>query len=242
MTAVDKGGTATIESARPVTSMHPPIEFREVIGSTDWHHIQALREAIYVTAENRIGEETGFYGSFDQYDNYSKWFLAMSEGRAVGCVKVIRDSDIGLPYETIIGRQKRAPGKVVAEIGHLLSLSGPMSTPVVLGLMRESFAYCVNQLGATHVVGDVFLDKSKGDAFYRRIGFTTLHGSYHDPRFVDAPLSMIIILEVASLALRMRQSKGMLNDLLCYLTGGCKDPEIRRAAGESARRSECHCE
>ena len=90
MTAVDKGGTATIESARPVASMHPPIEFREVIGSTDWHHIQALREAIYVTAENRIGEETGFYGSFDQYDNYSKWFLAMSEGRAVGCVKVIR--------------------------------------------------------------------------------------------------------------------------------------------------------
>ena len=200
------------------------------------------REAIYVMAENRIGEETGFYGSFDHYDSYSKWFLAMSEGRAVGCVKVIRDSDIVLPYETIIGRQKRAPGQVVAEIGHLLSLSGPMSAPVVLGLMRESFAYCVNQLGATHVVGDVFLDKSKGDAFYRRIGFTTLHGPYRDPRFVDAPLSMIIILEVASLALRMRQSKGMLNDLLYYLTGACNDPEIRRAAGELARRGECHCE
>ena len=145
--------------------MHPCIEFREVTGSTDWHHIQALREAIYVTAENRIGEETGFYGSFDRYNDHSKWFLAMSEGRAVGCVKVIRDSEIGLPYETIIGHQKRAPGQVIAEIGHLLSLSGPMSAPVVLGLMRESFAYSVNQLGATHVVGDVFLDKSKGDAF-----------------------------------------------------------------------------
>ena len=72
MTAVDKGGTATTGRALPIASMHPPIEFREVIGSTDWHHIQALREAIYVTAENRIGEETGSYGSFDQYDNYSR--------------------------------------------------------------------------------------------------------------------------------------------------------------------------
>ena len=32
----------------------------------------------------------------------------------------------------------------------------------------------------------------------------------------------------------MRQSKGMLKDLLCYLTGACNDPEIRRAAGEAA--------
>jgi len=242
MTAMNKGGAATIERAHPVAPMHPPIEFREVIGPTDWRHIQALREAIYVTAENRIGEETSFYGSFDRYDSYSKWFLAISEGCAVGCVKVIRDSDIGLPYESIIGHQNRAPGQIIAEIGHLLSLSGPTSAPVVLGLMRESFAYSVNQLGATHVIGDVFLDKSKGDAFYRRIGFTTLHGPYRDPRFVDAPLSMIIILEVAGLALRLRQSKGMLKDLLCYLTSACNDPEIRRAAGESARKSERHCE
>jgi hypothetical protein len=207
-----------------------PIEFRGVAGPADWRQIQILRDAIYVTAENRIGEETGFYGSFDRYDNYSKWFLAISEGRAVGCVKVIRESEIGLPYETIIGRQQRAPGQVIAEIGHLLSLSGPISAPIVLGLMRESFAYSVNQLGATHVVGDVFMDKTKGDAFYRRVGFTTLHGPYRDPRFVDAPLSMIVILEVASLASRMRQSKGMLKDLLRYLTGACDDPEIRRAA------------
>jgi hypothetical protein len=240
--AVDEDSAATIERAHPVAPMHPSIEFREVTGSADWHHIQALRETIYVTAENRIGEETGFYGSFDRYNDYSKWFLAKSGGRAVGCVKVIRDSEIGLPYETIIGRQKRAPGQVIAEIGHLLSLSGPMSTPIVLGLMRDSFAYSVNQLGATHVVGDVFMDKSKGDAFYRRVGFTTPHGPYRDPRFVEAPLSMIVILEVASLAPRMRQSKGMLKDLLRYLTGACDDPEIRQAAGESASRSECHRE
>jgi hypothetical protein len=242
VTAVAKGGAETIERAHPSARVHPPIEFREVTGSDDWHHIQDLRDAIYVTAENRIGEETGFYGSFDRYNDYSKWFLATSESRAVGCVKVIQDSKIGLPYETIIGPQKRAPGQVIAEIGHLLSLSGPMSAPIVLGLMRDSFAYSVNQLGATHVVGDVFMDKSKGDAFYRRIGFTTLHGPYRDPRFVDAPLSIIIILEVAGLALRMRQSKGMLKDLLCYLTGTCNDPEIRRAAGDSARKSECHRE
>src|SRR4051812_33735426 len=53
MTAVDKSGAATIERAHPVAAMHPPIEFREVTGSTDWRHIHALREAIYVTAGHR---------------------------------------------------------------------------------------------------------------------------------------------------------------------------------------------
>ena len=206
-----------------------PIEFREA-GPGDAQAIQTLRETIYVAAENRIGEVGDFAGSFDRYNNHSKWFIAMSEGRAVGVVKIIRDSALGLPYEIIIGQGKRDPNDVYAEIGHLLSISGPQSQPVVLGLMREAFAYCSNQLGVTHVVGDVFMDKRRGDAFYQRIGFTTLHGPYKDDRFLNAPMSAIVVLKVADLAPLMRRCEGTLKELLRYLTGACNDPEMRRAA------------
>jgi hypothetical protein len=205
-----------------------PIEFREA-EPRDAQEIQKLRETIYVAAENRIGEVGDFAGSFDRYNDHSKWFIAMSEGRAVGVVKIIRDSALGLPYEIVIGQGKRHPNDVYAEIGHLLSISGPQSQPVVLGLMREAFAYCSNQLGATHVVGDVFMDKRRGDAFYRRIGFTTLHGPYKDDRFLNAPMSAIVVLKVADLAPLMRRCEGTLKDLLRYLTGACNDPELRRA-------------
>jgi putrescine aminotransferase len=221
--------TVDVKPAPSVRRTRPPIEFREA-GPQDAPHVQKLRETIYVAAENRIGEVGDFAGSFDRYNNYSKWFIAMSEGRAVGVVKVIRDSELGLPYEIIIGRGKRDSNDVYAEIGHLLSISGPQSQPVVLGLMREAFAYCSNELGATHVVGDVFVDKRRGDAFYHRIGFTTLHGPYQDARFLNAPMSAIVVLKVAELAPLMRRCEGTLKELLRYLTGACNDPEMRRAA------------
>jgi len=230
MAAMDRQDELTIELTQPPPRRtRAPIEFREA-EPRDAQEIQKLRETIYVAAENRIGEVDDFAGSFDRYNDHSKWFIAMSEGRAVGVVKVIRDSALGLPYEIIIGRGKRDPNDVYAEIGHLLSISGPQSQPVVLGLMREAFAYCSNQLGVTHVVGDVFMDKRRGDAFYRRIGFTTLHGPYKDERFLNAPMSAIVVLKVADLAPLMRRCEGTLKELLRYLTRACNDPELRRAA------------
>lgn len=231
MTAVDRQDDMTIDVriAPSPRRVRAPIEFRETVPS-DAPHIQKLRETIYVTAENRIGEVGDFAGSFDRYNEHSKWFIAMSEGNAVGVVKVIRDSELGLPYEIVLGRGKREANDVYAEIGHLLSISGPQSQPVVLGLMREAFAYCSNELGATHVVGDVFVDKRRGDAFYHRIGFTTLHGPYKDDRFLNAPMSAIVVLRVADLAPLMRGCEGTLKELLRYLTGACNDLEMRRAA------------
>jgi N-acyl amino acid synthase FeeM len=231
VTAVDRQDDMTF-AVKPAPSSRrarPPIEFREA-GPQDAGHIQKLRETIYVSAENRIGEVDDFAGSFDRYNDYSKWFVAISEGCAVGVVKVIRDSELGLPYEIVLGRGKRDAKEVYAEIGHLLSISGPQSQPVVLGLMREAFAYCSNELGATHVVGDVFVDKRRGDAFYHRIGFTTLHGPYKDDRFINAPMSAIVVLKVADLAPLMRRCGRTLKELLRYLTGACNDPEMRRAA------------
>jgi hypothetical protein len=98
-------------------------------------------------------------------------------------------------------------------------------------LLREAFAYSCNELRATHVVGDVFLDKTRGDAFYRRVGFKPIHGPYQDDRFLDAPLSMMVMLRVADVAPLMRRARGTRKELFRFLTSGCHDPEIRRAAG-----------
>jgi hypothetical protein len=207
------------------------IEVRRVETEADWELIQHLRNVVYVQAEHRIGGTSDFVNSFDRYNDESVWFVAVgSSGQALGTAKVIRDSEKGLPYESVMGRQEKGPEDRVVEIGHLITLASESTRRVVLELLREAFAYCHNVLQATHVVGDVFLDKTRGDAFYRRVGFKPIHGPYQDSRFLDAPLSMIVMLRVADVIPLMRRARGSRKELFRFLTGGCHDPEMLNAA------------
>ena len=205
------------------------ISVRPALRADDFEQIQRLRDAIYVQTEQRIGTVDDFAGSFDRYTERSHWFIALIDDTVVGTVKVIGDSKIGLPFEAIVGNGHRGPGDVVVEIGHLLAMPGSSTRYIVMDLLREATAYSRNELGATHLVGDVFLDKTRGDAFYRRVGFKPLHGPYRDDRFLNAPMSMILKLRCADVAPLMRRSTGTRKELLCYLTSGWNDPEIRRA-------------
>jgi len=207
---------------------------RPASGSADFDQIRRLRDAIYVQNEGRIGAIDDFAGSFDRYTKRSHWFIALIEGEVVGTVKIIGDSEIGLPFEAIIGTSHRGPGDTVVEIGHLLAISGPSTRFIVMDLLREATAYSRNALGATHLVGDVFLDKTRGDAFYRRVGFHPLHGPYRDDRFLNAPMSMMLKLCMADIPALIRRSTGMRRELLCYLTSGWNDPEIHTAAAAPA--------
>ena len=207
------------------------IEVRRVQTEADRELIQHLRDAVYVQAEHRIGGTGDFVNSFDRYNDESLWFVALDgSGQALGTVKVIRDSEKGLPYECIMGPQKKSPDDRIVEIGHLITLASASTRRVVLGLLREAFAYCRNELQATHVVGDVFLDKTRGDAFYRHVGFKPIHGPYRDARFLEAPLSMIVMLRVADVVPLMRRAKGNRKEIFRFLTGGCHDPEMLNAA------------
>lgn len=206
------------------------VEVRPVETGDDWKLIQHLRNAVYVQAEHRIGDNDDMANNFDRYNSESRWFIAVAGGEPLGTVKVIRDSEKGLPFELVVGRWQKEPGEVFVEIGHLITLPGSSSQRVVMALLREAFAYASNELRATHVIGDVFLDKTRGDAFYRRVGFEPLHGPYRDERFLDAPLSMIVMLRVADVAPLMRRVKGTRKELFRYLTAGCTDPEIVNAA------------
>lgn len=217
-----------------LTPPRPRIIVRPASGPEDFDRIRQLREAIYVQNEQRIGAIDDFAGSFDLYIKRSHWFIALIDGETVGTVKVIGDSEIGLPFEAIVGTGHRGPGDRVVEIGHLLSVSGPSTRYIVMDLLREATAYSRNELGATHLVGDVFLDKTRGDAFYRRVGFKPLHGPYRDDRFLNAPMSMILKLCMAEIPALIRKSTGMRRELLCYLTSGWNDPEIHSAAAAPA--------
>ena len=220
----------SLAEAPALPQTQPRITVRPVTRKGDFAQIQLLRDAIYVQTEHRIGAVDDFAGSFDRYNERSLWFIALVDEQVVGTVKVIGDSEIGLPFESIIGRQHRGAGDVVVEIGHLLALPGSSTRYIVMDLLREASAYSRNELGATHLVGDVFLDKTRGDAFYRRVGFKPLHGPYRDERFLNAPMSMMLKLRMADVAPLMRGSTGTRKELLRYLTSGWNDPEIRRAA------------
>ncbi len=194
------------------------IAIRPVTNEADWAQIAQLRETIYVQQSARIGGVDGMAETFDRYNAQAHWLLAEAGGQPLGTVKIIRDSENGLPFEVMTGAWPKESGEVFAEIGHLLTLPGVSAEPVVMALMRAAFAHAVNDLGATHLVGDVFVDRTRGDAFYRRIGFQTAHGPYRDGRFLDAPMSMVMLLRVADLPDLMQRTRGLRMALLRYLT------------------------
>jgi GNAT superfamily N-acetyltransferase len=189
------------------------IAYRKATGD-DRGHILALRRAVYVDADRRIASADDF--SFDRYDDRATYFLAMGPDGPLGTVKTIVDSEIGLPVDEVADLSAVRPGKILVEWGHLMTLPRVRAQGVGLMLMREALAYCVNEVGATHVIGDVFIDKSENGyiaRFYRAFGFVDLHGPYRDPRFIDAPESMIMICDLAATIRNLRQASGQIREL-----------------------------
>jgi predicted GNAT family N-acyltransferase len=158
--------------------------------------VLALRRAVYVDGENRIGEVADFEQTFNRWDTQARYILAYEDDVPVGTVKVIPDSALGLPCSEFVDMDSlRSRGRSV-EFGHLIVLPGLRGQGLGMQLMREAFRFSLSEFAAKHIVADLFLDKKDTSTFYRTLGFEVLHGPYQDPRFIGAPESLLMILDV----------------------------------------------
>jgi predicted GNAT family N-acyltransferase len=102
------------------------------------------------------------------------------------------------------------------EFGHLITLPEVRQQKIGLALMREAYRYSVANFQSTHIIADLFIDKNDRTEFYRRVGFEPLYGPYRDPRFVNAPESLLMILEIGRLRGLLDKSSGRARELLTY--------------------------
>jgi predicted GNAT family N-acyltransferase len=170
----------------------------------------ALRDRVYVADQGRLSSVDDTRDTFDRYDRYGTYLVAYSRAAPIGVVKIIRDSELGLPCESIARltidlSAYRAKGRLV-EFGHLVSAPEVRSRGVGMELMRHGLRFSVSRLKATHILGDFFADEhGKFQPFYARIGFTPISEPYRDARFLGSPLSIVGLVEIEAALKRWRE-------------------------------------
>jgi putrescine aminotransferase len=180
--------------------------------------ILKLRAEVYISEEKRIGSVDDFAESFDRYSSYSTYFIAFCRDKAIGTIKVIQDSPIGLPCDEVTNIDNwKNKGKVV-ELGHMIVLPEFRRSNVVLYLMREALKYTIKKINANYILADIFLDKKNHlKGFYHQVGFIEIFGPYKDSRFANSPESSLILLEIYKLYNIYREAKGEKRKLLEFI-------------------------
>jgi putrescine aminotransferase len=193
------------------------LSFHAAETAQDKAAVLRLRDAVYVQDQGRLADAADMAATFDRFDRQAVYLLAERDGVPVGTIKLIADSEAGLPCEEAVDLTGFRPGKRLVEYGHLLTLPSVRDTAVATGLMREALVYSVGRLGATHVLGDFFIDGTGSlRAFYTYLGFEPLGEPYRDERFQDAPLSVVAVLDLADAAGRCERTEGRRGELLRY--------------------------
>jgi predicted GNAT family N-acyltransferase len=191
-------------------------------GRNDWDVIYRLRQAVYVDGEGRLGSVEDMSSTFDRFNAKATYFIASVEGSAVGCIKVIADSENGLPCDEIVDLSRhRREGAVIVELGHVATLPQVRHHGIGRSLMREGLIFAVSRVRATHIIGDFFVESGTDGLrrFYTALGFEPLSEPYADARFKNAPLSIVGILEIAKGVKLYREAAGKASSLLSFYFG-----------------------
>ncbi|MEU9340156.1 GNAT family N-acetyltransferase [Streptomyces sp. NPDC048278] len=178
-----------------------------------------LRDQVYVQDQGRLDDAGDMAATFDRFDAYADYILARLDGEPVGCIKVVRDSELGLPCQDVADLTEFKDGHRVVELGHLMTRPDVRHQMLGMALMREGLLHGIRH-GATRLVGDFFVDDT-GElrGFYRSLGFVALCKPYPDERFAGAPLSLVGGLDFAGAADRVPGSHGKERQLLEYFFG-----------------------
>jgi hypothetical protein len=196
------------------------LHFKRAETNVDFRAVLSLRKRVYSDEEKRITTPEEFSDSFDKYNDKSVYFVGYCGEEPIGTVKVIRDSPIGLPCGDVINLAAlRKDSNVLVEFGHLIVLPRYREKDVFLLLAREAFRYGRFEVNATHIIGDVFIDKGGHNYtqdFYHKLGFTDLHGPYKDSRFSNSPDSMLIVLDLAEIPKNIALAKGTKGRLMKF--------------------------
>jgi putrescine aminotransferase len=195
----------------------PVITIRVARTADDKRAILALRDSIYVQDQNRLVDVADMTSTFDRFDPYAVYLMALDGAEPIGCVKVVPDSPAGLPCEDTVDLARARNVGPIVEFGHLMTLPRVRHRSIGQRLMRSALVYSIREHGAAGVVGDFFIDDvGRLRAFYTMIGFEAVGEPYRDVRFKDAPLSVVAWLDLAAAARRVATATGKAAELLHY--------------------------
>ncbi|WP_405846985.1 N-acyl amino acid synthase FeeM domain-containing protein [Streptomyces sp. NBC_01518] len=186
------------------------ITLRTAHASADKDILLNLRDQVYVRDQGRLGDAHDTALTFDRFDPYAEYIIAEESTDSgigpVGTVKIVADSEIGLPVDEMVDvGHLRQSGHRLVEFGHLMTIPRVRNRHIGLQLMRAALIHSLVRFRATHVLGDFFAEADGSlRTFYRQLGFVQVGSSYQDQRFKGGPLSVTGVLDLADAAERAR--------------------------------------
>lgn len=197
------------------------VTVRRVVDEAGMRDVITLRDRVYVADQGRLTSVDDTRETFDKYDEYGTYLVAYAGASPIGTVKIIRDSELGLPCEstatlTVNLNDYRSNGRLV-EFGHLVSAPEVRSQGVGMQLMRHALAFSIGELGATHILGDFFAEADGSfQPFYGRVGFRPVSEPYSDVRFAGSPLSIVGMVEIQEAIRIWREGSESQRKLLAF--------------------------
>ncbi|MFD9903058.1 GNAT family N-acetyltransferase [Streptomyces sp. NPDC059063] len=196
------------------------VTFKVARTPADKADVLRLRDAVYVGDQGRLADAGDTAATFDRFDPYAEYIVGYDDGRPVGTVKVVPDTEAGLPCDDTVDLSGLRDGNRLVEFGHLMTLPEMRHREIGMALMREAVIHSARTHDMTHILGDFFVDDSEGlRGFYKEIGFFALHEPYEDHRFKGSPLSLVAALDVTEAVRRARTPEGKKSRLLQYFFG-----------------------
>lgn len=193
------------------------VTFRLAESPADKADVIRLREEVYVQDQGRLGDTSDTSDTFDRFDGNAVYILAADGAEPVGTIKVVPDTEAGLPCEDMVDVAALRPGNRLVEFGHLMTVPRARGRAIGMALMRTALLFSIAEYAATHVLGDFFAEKDGGlRGFYRQIGFVPVGPAYRDVRFLGAPLSVVAVLDLPDAGRRARADREKRNTPLQY--------------------------
>ncbi|NUQ95942.1 MAG: GNAT family N-acetyltransferase [Streptomyces sp.] len=197
--------------------MTEAVTFRATNAHADSSTILRLRDLVYVRDQGRLVDAADTAATFDRFDPHAVYILACQGTEPVGTVKIVPDSQAGLPCEDVVDVGELRAGNRLVEFGHLMTVPRVRKQSIGMALMREAVVLSTRRFAATHVLGDFFVEDGNGlRSFYTDLGFVPMGEPYRDERFAGSPLSVVGALDLAAAARGLRGAAAGPGDALHY--------------------------
>lgn len=199
----------------------------------EFAEVKRIRQRTYVDRDGRLATTES---SFDRFNSAAEYLVWGRKDSAKGTIKIILDSEIGLPCEKFVAIENlRSVGKVT-EFGHFITDESVRSTPLVLKMMQEAVTHCYLHHNCRFIIGDMFLAENRAGNFdkhlYSQLGATPLYGPYNDHRFLNSPLSLIWVVDVDDMIRQLPHLEGVRRRLLIAILRDilfAKAPDVRKS-------------
>jgi len=116
----------------------------------------------------------------DEYDEFAFNYAAIEDDQVVGSIRVVPDSQAGLPFERCSPMNGYREGRRVVELCRL-AVHQDHRGHFLAGLLMKAGYQRAIMMDATHAALDAYIGEGSNSHLYTKMGYEPISEPFHDP-------------------------------------------------------------